>query len=139
MKMKENPLNKIKMRREYYYFKHFSFLSSQLFLLGFLVVFSLRKSSKTVLLHLGHLGSSSDSMTYMRHLGHPTTTIEVASGLLEQRTAASSWLSSDDTHELGGEVGETEADRFGDESILRFALGGERFSFKSSLGLLPFR
>lgn len=99
--------------------------------------FSWRKSSKTVLLHLGHLGSSSESITYMRHLGHPTRTMDVASGLFEYRRLLSSWLSSDDTQELGGDVGDSVADRLG-ESANGFALGGERFSFKSSFGPLPF-
>lgn len=100
------------------------------------LVFSWRKSSKTVLLHFGHLGSSSESMTYIKHLGQPTSTMDVASGLFEYRRL-SSWLSSDDTHELGGDVGDTVADRLGD-SANGLALGGERFSFKSSFGPLPF-
>eukprot|EP01018_Ginkgo_biloba_P016779 Gb_06950 [translate_table: standard] len=33
------------------------------------------KSSRTELLHFGHLGSARDNITYMRHLGHPTSTI----------------------------------------------------------------
>lgn len=61
----------------------------------------------------------------MRHLGHPTSTMDVASGLLEY-LRASSWLLSDDTHELGGDVGDTVADLPGD-STLGFTLGGERF------------
>lgn len=73
----------------------------------------------------------------MRHLGQPTSTMEVASGLLECGTV-SSWFNSEDTHELGGDVvGETVADRLGD-STLRLALGGDKFSFRSSLGPLPF-
>ena len=87
------------------------------------------KSSKTVLLHLGHLGSSSDSMTYIRHLGHPTNTIELNSGLLIDK--------SDDTHELRGE---TEADRLGDSIVgfapLGLALGGDKFNFKSNFCML---
>lgn len=97
---------------------------------------SCRKSSKTVLLHFGHLGSSSESITYMRHLGQPTSTIEVASGLLEY-LRLSSWFSSDDTQELGGDVGDTVADWVGDSS-LRSTLGGDRFSFNSSFGPFPF-
>lgn len=96
------------------------------------LLLSWRKSSKTVLLHLGHLGSSSESITYMRQRGHPTSTMDVASGLFEYRRV-SSWLSSDDTHELGGDVGDNVADRLGD-SAWRLALGGDRFSFKSSFG-----
>lgn len=69
----------------------------------------------------------------MRHLGHPTSTIEVASGLLD----SGSGFVSDDTHELGGDVGDTVADRLGDSTI-GLALGGDRFSFRSSLGALPF-
>lgn len=49
----------------------------------------------------------------------------------------SSWFSSEDTHELGGDVGDAVADRVG-ESSLRSALGGDRFSFKSSFGPLSF-
>lgn len=79
-------------------------------------------------LHLGHLGSSSDSITYMRHLGHPTRTIDVASGLLEYFPS-----SSDDTHELGGDVGDTVAERLG-VATCGLRLGGDRFSFKSSFG-----
>lgn len=87
-----------------------------------------------MLLHLGHFGSSSESITYIRHLGHPTRTMDVASGLLEYLTLAStSWFISDDTHELGGDVGDTVADRLGD-STLGLSLGGDRFSFNSSLG-----
>lgn len=92
------------------------------------VLVSWRKSSKTVLLHLGHFGSFSESMTYIRHRGHPTNTMEVASGLLGY---PSSTLISD-TQELGGDVGETVADRLGEELNPRFILGGDRFSFSSS-------
>ncbi|KAJ7976186.1 hypothetical protein O6P43_006003, partial [Quillaja saponaria] len=98
------------------------------------LVLSWRKSSKTVLLHLGHLGSSSESITYIRQRGQPTSTMEVASGLLEF-FMLSSWFSSEDTQEL---VGDTVADRFGD-STPGLALVGERFSFKSSFGVFPFR
>jgi hypothetical protein len=42
---------------------------------------------------------------------------------------------SDETHELGGD---TDGDRDGDDSILLFTLGGDRFSFKSSVGPFPF-
>lgn len=49
----------------------------------------------------------------------------------------SSWLSSDETQELGGEVGDAVTDRVG-ESSLRSTLGGDRLSFKSSCGPLPF-
>jgi hypothetical protein len=84
------------------------------------------------------LGSSSESITYMRQRGHPTRTMDVASGLLEYRSE-SSWFSSDDTHELGGDVGgDTVAERLGD-STLGFGLGGDRFSFKSSFGPFPLR
>jgi len=100
------------------------------------LLLSWRKSSSHVLLHLGHLGSFSESITYMRHLGHPTSNIDVASGLLEY-LRVSSWLISDDTHELGGDVGDTVADRPGD-STLGFTLGGDRLSLRSSFGRLPF-
>lgn len=108
-----------------------------------LLLFSWRKSSKTVLLHLGHLGSSSESMTYIRQRGQPTKTMEVVSGLLEYLwrllVVSSSWFSSVDTHELGGDVGETVADLVGDDDDDSTTLGGgDRFSFKSSFGPLPF-
>jgi len=63
----------------------------------------------------------------MRQRGQPTNSMEVASGLLDPF--------SDETHELGGD---TDADRVGDDSILLFTLGGDKFSFKSSFGPLPF-
>ncbi|WJX17904.1 hypothetical protein P8452_07762 [Trifolium repens] len=80
-------------------------------------------------------------MTYIRQRGQPTKTMEVASGLLEYLCwlFPSSWFSSVDTHELGGDVGETVADLVGDDSTLLWStLGGDRFSFKSSFGPLPF-
>ncbi|KAG8374057.1 hypothetical protein BUALT_Bualt11G0091300 [Buddleja alternifolia] len=83
-------------------------------------------SSKTVLLHLGHLGSSCGSITYMRHLGQPTSTMDVASGLAERD-------SSDDTHELCGDVGSTVRERLGDSSGGWLALDGVKFNFRSSL------
>lgn len=94
-----------------------------------------------MLLHLGHFGSSSESMTYIRQRGQPTKTMEVASGLLEYLCwlFPSSWFSSVDTHELGGDVGDTVADLVGDDSTLLWStLGGDRLSFKSSFGPLPF-
>ena len=99
---------------------------------------SWRKSSKTELLHFGHLGSFSDSITYIRHRGQPTSTIDVASGLLEYRRAAplSSWFSSNDTQELGGDVGDNVADRLGDNPK-GCCRGGDRFNFNSSFGTLP--
>ena len=67
-------------------------------------------------------------MTYIRHLGHPTNTIGLDSGLLIDM--------SDDKHELGGDI---EDDRVGD-SILEVApiveLGGDKFNFKSNFGML---
>lgn len=48
----------------------------------------------------------------------------------------SSWF-SDDTQEVGGEVGDTVADWLGD-SMCGFPLGGDRFSFRSSFGTFPF-
>lgn len=46
----------------------------------FLLQFPERKSSKTWLLHLGHLGLlSKDMMIYIMQLGQPTTTIDLAS------------------------------------------------------------
>jgi hypothetical protein len=63
--------------------------------------------------------------------------MDVASGLFGYRRG-SSWLSSDDTHELCGDVGDTVAERLGD-STRGLGLGGERFNFNSSFGLLPLR
>ena len=73
----------------------------------------------------------------MRQRGHPTRTIEVASGLVEYLKDDSSWFISVETHELWGEVGEVVAERLGDRTILlRLDVDGERFSFSSSFGLL---
>lgn len=108
--------------------------------LELLMFSSWRKSRRTVLLHLGHLGSSSESITYIRQRGHPTRTIDVASGLFEY-LRVSPELISDETHELGCDVGEfddEDADRLGDSILARFTRGGDRFSFKSSFGHLPF-
>ena len=86
-----------------------------------------------MLLHFGHFGSCSDSITYIKQRGHPTSIIVAASGLFEYDLAA-----SDDTHELGGEVGDTVADRFGDSTpLFPPPLGGDRFSFSSSFGAPP--
>lgn len=92
---------------------------------------SIRKSSKTVLLHFGHFGLASDSMTYMRHRGHPASTMAFASGLLWY------WCSgSDDTQELrSSDMFEDVSEAFG-EPIGEWALGGDRFSFNSSFGLV---
>lgn len=81
----------------------------------------------------------------MRQRGHPTRTMEVASGLFEYIRAwpwsASPELRSD-KHELGGDVGEfdDDTDPFGDSMLIKFTRGGDRFSFSSSFGLLlPFQ
>lgn len=63
--------------------------------------------------------------------------MDVASGLLEYLTlaASTSWFISDDTHELGGDVGDMVADRLGESTPgLTLALGGDRFSVNSSFG-----
>ena len=49
-----------------------------------------------MLWHLGHRGSSRDSITYIMHRGHPARIIGGA--------PAASGLPSDDTHELGGDA-----------------------------------
>ncbi|KAL3825729.1 hypothetical protein ACJIZ3_021758 [Penstemon smallii] len=72
-------------------------------------------------------------MTYIRHLGHPTSIMDVASGLVEYRSDSSCWFNSEDTHELGGDVGETVSDRVGDSTRGWFTLGGDKFSLRSSL------
>ena len=92
--------------------------------------FSWKKSSRTVLLHLGHFGSSWESITYIRQRGQPTRTIEIGFSI-------SSWLGSEETHEFGEAV----FDLLGDRTILicsPWEGGGERFSFNSSLGPLLF-
>ncbi|MFS8008777.1 hypothetical protein Hanom_Chr14g01276881 [Helianthus anomalus] len=55
--------------------------------------------------------------------------MDVASGLLEYRSSA-----SDDTQEL---VGDMVADRVGNSSVCRLAVGGDKFSFKSSFRSPP--
>jgi len=77
-----------------------------------------RKSSKTWLLHLGHLGSfSKEVMMYMMQLGQPTTTIDLAS---PPPPSASSEHNDDDELSVSK-----------DESN-----DGEIFSFRSSPRLL---
>lgn len=56
------------------------------------------KSSRTVLWHLGHRGSSRDSITYIMHRGHPARIIGAPP------PPPASGLPSDDTHELGGDA-----------------------------------
>ncbi|URD82401.1 hypothetical protein MUK42_19666 [Musa troglodytarum] len=93
------------------------------------VVVSWRKSRRTALLHLGHLGSSPGSMTYMRQRGQPASTIDGPSGL----------SASDDRQELG------EDDPRGESSPPVVAIllevsplvGNARFSFRSSFWLSP--
>ncbi|WOK96457.1 hypothetical protein Cni_G05164 [Canna indica] len=97
------------------------------------------KSSRTVLLHFGHLGSFSDSITYMRHRGHPASTIDVASGLFDFCSP------SDDTHELGGDI-DGEDDESSSSSSTTALVDGpplalicfaDRFSFRSGFGFFP--
>lgn len=90
-----------------------------------------RKSRRTVLLHLGHLGSASASMTYIRQRGHPASIIDddEASGLLLEHTSV---FTSDDRHELVGDVA-------GDSARRLFPLCGVKFSFNSSSDPFPFR
>jgi hypothetical protein len=66
------------------------------------------KSRRTALWHLGHRGSSRDSITYIMHRGHPARIIG------KPPTTPSSGLPSDDTHELGGDAVEDDDD----ESLL---------------------
>jgi hypothetical protein len=77
------------------------------------------KSSSTALRHLGHLGSSRDSITYIMHRGHPARTM-VGAAPPPAGGAAASGLPSDDTHELGGDAvdDEDEDTRRGDEVLL---------------------
>ncbi|KAG6466965.1 hypothetical protein ZIOFF_075232 [Zingiber officinale] len=103
----------------------------------FLLLLSCWKSSRSVLWHLGHLGSISDSITYMRHRGHPASTIDVASGLLDFCS------SSDDTHELGGEIGGDDEEESSSSSTsilvdgppLALICFGDMFSFRFFLSL----
>ena len=50
----------------------------------------LKNSRKTVLLHLGHFGSFSDNITYMKHRGQPTRSMAFASGAFPPSTFSSS-------------------------------------------------
>ena len=78
-----------------------------------------------VLLHLGHLGSPSLTIIYIRQREHPTSTMEMSSGLRVQPRLLllllllllSSWLSSLDTHELDGDVGGAIGNRVGESGI----------------------
>ena len=79
-----------------------------------------------VLLHLGHLGSPSLTIIYIRQREHPTSTMEMSSGLRVQPRLLfflllllllSSWLSSLDTHELDGDVGGAMGNRVGESGI----------------------
>jgi len=63
----------------------------------FFILSSLKKSSKTVLLHLGHFGFSSGMMTYIKHAGQPRSIIVFSENSL------SSGLGSRDTQELVGD------------------------------------
>ncbi|RWW46645.1 hypothetical protein BHE74_00047410 [Ensete ventricosum] len=100
------------------------------------------KSTSTVLLHLGHLGSFSESMTYMRQRGHPASTIDdVASGL-----SACFCSSSDDTHELGGDTDGDEDESSSSSDTTTALVDGpplaltcfpDRFSFSSTFGFFP--
>lgn len=74
----------------------------------------------TGLLHLGQVGSSSESKTYMKHLGHPARTMEVAS-----------CSCSDDRKELGDDEND---DPVGDRRDVWYSsmLGGDKFSCRSS-------
>lgn len=104
--------------------------------LFFLLLFGSLKSRRTVLLHFGHLGSSSDNMTYIRHRGQPTSNIEVVSGLLGCLPCSV----SDETQELGGEVEvEDEVDdRFGEFITMdRFPWDCDILSLRCNFLFLP--
>lgn len=90
-----------------------------------------------MLLHLGHLGLTSDSITYMRHRGHParTNNVEVDSELLEypKLFVFVASLSPQDRHGLEWDRGDsTTAPRLLD-------LGGERLRLNSRFGLFALR
>ncbi|CAL9208801.1 unnamed protein product [Musa hybrid cultivar] len=93
------------------------------------VVVSWRKSRRTALLHLGHLGSSPGSMTYMRQRGQPASTIDGPSGL----------SASDDRQELGEDVPRGESSPPVVAILLEVSplVGNARFSFRSSFWLSP--
>ncbi|PON65229.1 hypothetical protein TorRG33x02_271250 [Trema orientale] len=79
------------------------------------------KSRRTVLLHLGHLGLAWDSMTYMRHRGHPTSTMGAAvplSGLLKHSCSA-----SDDTHDPSIDISDDDDDDVAESALLECVLG----------------
>lgn len=94
-----------------------------------------------MLLHLGHFGLFTDNITYIKHLGHPTSIIEFVSELLGQLENARSslGLGSRETQELVGDMmisieEEDDDDLLGGEGSFlgKIALGGDKFSFKSS-------
>lgn len=107
---------------------------------GEVLLLSSKNWIKWVFLHLGHLSLSFATITYIRQQGHPTITMKVVLGMLEytRLLLSSSWLSSVDTQEFSGDVGNNIVDRVGDSSLWSTTLGRDRFNFKSSFGLLPF-
>jgi len=74
----------------------------------------LKNSRKTLLLHLGHFGSFSDTITYMKHRGQPTRSMAFVSGAFPPCTFSSSSTAifdeydteeDDDDEENSGDVG----------------------------------
>lgn len=78
----------------------------------------------------------------MRHRGHPTSTIEVSSGLLGYCIVVVELSGSEDTHELSRDISHDETDVLGEPTCwLGAALGGggDNFSVNSSFGLFALR
>lgn len=82
-----------------------------------------------MLLILGHLRLSSLTITYIRQREHPTSTMEMALGLLKYLRLLSSWLSSFDIHKLGDDVGDIVAEQVGESSLQPTTIGGNGFKF----------
>lgn len=95
----------------------------------------LRKSS--LVLHLGHFGSTSESITYIRHRRHPTSSIGWGPPITPPLIILSS--ASDDTHEPPSIISDDISDpefHVQTPSSGEFGLiGGDKFSSTSSFGL----
>jgi len=107
---------------------HIITVTTHWLLVFFLLVISslLRKSSNIVLLHWGHLGSTSGTITYIRHRVQPTRSMVFVSS-----------AASPDTHDPSDEWIHS-VDKDSDDSEEVAALGGDNFSptATSNVGLL---
>lgn len=104
--------------------------------------FNYLKSSKSVLLHWGHFGLVvSDTITYIRHRGQPTTIMGTSPAAPPAALVSSAaGLNSRDTHDHDGDrsTEEEEGDRRGGGEgggVGAVVPGGDRLSFKSSSGV----